>query len=158
LPAYASTSLVSNYATIFPDLVTEKIDTVRIDRIAVWGGTDLEPVYLTVGKFYSRKDVSGVNHRARLCCMLSRDRGQCDENTLIKFQGATHLSISGVVYLKREALPGETAVEVADTVLPVAFSNRIERSAVPTTLPEHSAPVEKGQTLASHGCCERRTV
>jgi len=124
--AYNSTTLASNYAAVFPDLVTDKITGVRIDRVAVWGGSD-STTYLTVGKYYSRRDTAGKDAHARLCCLPKLHDPQCDETTLIRYEGAKTLMISGVVYLKREALPGEV-VEASDGYLPVAFSNSDERS------------------------------
>jgi len=151
--AYNSTSLVSNYAAVFPDLVTEKITGVRIDRIAVWGGTNSSSVYLTVGKYYSRRDTSGKHAHARLCCLPKLHDSQCDENTLIKYQGAATLMISGVVYLKRESLPGE-AVEASDGILPVAFSNLDERSSI-SEAPLASDQGQGPSALSSCASCAR---
>jgi hypothetical protein len=114
--AYNSTSLQSNYPTVFPDLTQSQIRGVRIDRISVWGsdtGGVPENVFLSVGKFYSQKDVGGLNQRARLCCLPRLYQGECDETTLIRFEGALHLHIVGVVYLEREGFPGAPATSSA---------------------------------------------
>jgi len=152
--SYNSTTLASNYAAIFPDLVTDKITGVRIDRVAVWGDLAQSSTYLTVGKYYSRKDTAGKNQRARLCCLPKLHDSQCDETTLIKYQGATALMVSGVVYLKREALPGETGA-TSDGLLPVAFSNIDERSSVSEAPLALESQGQGSHTLSSCSGCVR---
>jgi len=101
---YNSTTLLSSYAAIFPDLVTSGIKGVRIDRIAVWGTqTAATPIYLSFGRYFSRKDVGGANHRSRICCIPKMEKGENDESTLISYKGAEEIHISGVVYVLRES-------------------------------------------------------
>lgn len=112
--AYNSTTLKSNYAVVFPDLVVAKILGVRIDRVSVWGGVldGAQPnVYLGVGDFYAARDIGGANARARLNCLPRLISGQCDEDTLISYEGASHLHIQGVVYIRREEFPGKPAFD-----------------------------------------------
>lgn len=171
--SYVATTLKSNYAAVFPDLTVSKIKGVRIDRISAWGAIfngATEPVYLAVGDYYSAKDVGGANSRSRLNCQPKLMTGQCDEDTLISFEGCAHLHIVGVVYLEREVFPGKPAFDSAvgapgklplngTTLLPPGSMNVRTTSDVRPTQPVRTGvasadPVTSDGSATTATCCQ----
>jgi len=107
----ASTTVKSNYTTIFPDLNTTAITRVRLDKVSVWGSsvptapTIEKTVYLEVGDDFSRSDQPGANQRACITCIPRLIDGGANEDTIIKFTNADLIHLQGVVYVRRASQP-----------------------------------------------------